>query len=174
MPVIKPTTRKIVTAKAGKPVTPKAPATATAVPALAVAATAQAAAGRSNVVPAPADAAPKAAKPSGHITRTAATIVAARTNFGGLSDRDNCYLSFYATFAGGDKRGAVTIESVHASGARPTYAGSNKPHDAGVIVRLTKAGLVSPASDGRSFSFTDKARDLAAVSTAKPRAAVTA
>ncbi|MET4190735.1 MULTISPECIES: hypothetical protein [unclassified Bradyrhizobium] len=102
------------------------------------------------------------AKPSARITRTAATVAAQRTNFGGLSDRDNAYLTFYASLAKAATDGTVTIAGIVASGRGPDYAGSAKPHDAGVIVRLGKAGLLTSTADGHGFTFTDSARSLAA------------
>lgn len=108
------------------------------------------------------------AKPAANLTRTATTVARAATNFGGLSDRDAAYIAFYAAFAKRD--GTVTLAAIVASGNRPAYAGSNKPHDAGVIVRLTKAGLIKPASDGASFTFLPAGQSLAAYSTAKPLA----
>lgn len=112
------------------------------------------------------EAAPKPARILTNVKHTVATIAAAACSFGGtVSHRDECYLAFYAGFA---KRGngTVTVEAIAQSGKRPAYAGSNKPHDAGVVQRLTKAGLVALAADGASFTFTDKAKALAAYSTA--------
>ena len=102
-----------------------------------------------------------AVKPVRGVTRTAATIVAQATNFGSLSDRDTAYLAFYAGIA---KRGngTVTLDHLATSGGKPAYTGSAKPHDAGVIVRLTKAGLITPATDGRGFTFTKAALTHAA------------
>ncbi len=105
----------------------------------------------------PASGKPEAAKPSGAVNRTAATIAADRTNFGGtVSDRDEAYLRFYAGLAKRATGGRVTLADIVASGKRPSYDGSNKPHDAGVINRLAKAGLVAKASDGHSFTFTKR------------------
>lgn len=105
--------------------------------------------------------APAAAKPVRGVNATARTIAAAATHFGGLSDRDTAYLTFYAGIA---KRGngTVTVRDLATSEARPAYNGSNKPHDAGVIVRLTKAGLLNPSADGHSFTFTTAALTHAA------------
>lgn len=101
---------------------------------------------RSNVVAPklPTVAAPTVAKPVAGIARTVRTIAARATNFGGLSDRDESYFSFYKRLAA-KHGGTVTVAQIHASGERPNYAGSNKPHDAGAIVRLCKAGLISEA-----------------------------
>lgn len=121
--------------------------------------------------PAPAVAAAPAtepAKPSANVTRTIATVAKRATNFNGLSDRDTAYLAFYAGFAKRDN-GTVTVRAIAESGLRPNYNGSSKPHDAGVIVRLTKAGLITEANG--SFTFTDKAKTLAAYTGAKPHAA---
>lgn len=110
--------------------------------------------------------APAAAKPIRGLAATARTIVANATHFGGISDRDTAYIAFYAGIA---KRGdgTVTLASLATTGDRPTYVGSNKPHDAGVINRLTKAGLVTPTADGRAFTFTTAAHTHAAYSSAK-------
>jgi hypothetical protein len=164
----KPSTRKIVTpaatatkaakaAKAAKPVTQ--PNTAeTIAPEFLNAEPVSAA----DTAPATAPETPKAAKPSGGIVRTAATVVKQLTNFGSLSDRDTAYLAFYASLAKAASDGAVTLAGIVQSGRRPEYAGSNKPHDAGVIVRLTKAGLIAPNADGHSFTFTATGKSQAA------------
>lgn len=143
--MLKPSTRKIV-AKPAKPATVKA------------AKPAQAGAALPAVIPAapiePATVVPAVAKPSANITRTAATVVRSATNFATLSDRDSAYLAFYAGIAKAAVLGNVTLGNIVLAGTRPNYLGSNKPHDAGVIVRLTKAGLIAPNADGHSFSFT--------------------
>lgn len=135
--------RKLNT-KAAKPVTAAKPEAKAAKP----------------VKPAPAPEA-KAAKPAAHITRTAAAIVRNATNFGNLSDRDAAYITFYSRLA---KRngGAVTLSQIAESGERPNYAGSAKPHDAGVINRLTKAGFLSVTESGNRIAFKDKAKTHAA------------
>jgi hypothetical protein len=97
---------------------------------------------------------PAVAKPSANITRTAATVVAQRTNFGTLSDRDTAYLGFYRRHAATQTGGIATLASIVASGLRPAHLGSNKPHDAGVINRLAKAGLIAASADGHSFTIT--------------------
>lgn len=158
----KPSTRKITT-----PATTAAtkPAKATiAKQAAAARATVATAAPTSTTVdntPAPA-AVPAVAKPAAGITRTAATIVAQRTNFGNLSDRDTAYITFYASLAKRSVTGVVTLADIVASGQRPVYVGSNKPHDAGVINRLAKANLLTASADGTSFSFRDAAKTHAA------------
>lgn len=103
----------------------------------------------------------KPAKPAATITRTAATVAKQATNYNSLSDRDNAYLAFYATFAKRLPTGRVTLADIVSSGARPTYNGSNKPHDAGVLVRLTKAGYIVPADAGHAFTFTAAGKALA-------------
>lgn len=105
----------------------------------------------------PVDAKPVAAapaKPAIRVERTAATIVAQRTNFGELSDRDGAYMRFFATFAKAARNGVVTLAAIVESGKRPAYNGSNKPHDAGVVNRLVKAGFIQHDADGKSFRFT--------------------
>lgn len=114
------------------------------------------------IVTAPEATVTEAAKPSARIARTAATIVRQATNFGGLSDRDTAYLAFYASFAKAASNGVVTLSAIVESGRKPAYNGSAKPHDAGVIVRLTKAGLIVPTDAGHNFTFTAKAKTLAA------------
>lgn len=92
-------------------------------------------------------AAPVAAKPSANITRTAATVARQATHFGDLTDRDNAYFGFYKRLIAANG-GKLTIAAIHGSGSRPTPLpgtsfSSDKPHDAGVIVRLGKAGLIA-------------------------------
>lgn len=99
----------------------------------------------------------KAAKPAGHITRTAATIAKAQANFGSLSDRDTAYLGFYKRQAS-KHGGTVTLADLHGSGERPSYNGSNKPHDAGVIQRLSQAALISVRDGGNAFTITERGR----------------
>lgn len=99
-------------------------------------------------------AAPAVAKPTANITRTAKTIAAGAANFGTLSDRDTAYLGFYRRLAATLPGNVVTLAGIVASGQRPPHVGSNKPHDAGVIERLTKAGILATASDGHSFTIT--------------------
>lgn len=146
--------RKLNTASkpASKPVTTKPVAPATPAKPVAIAA------------PVTTDA---PAKPSANITRTAACVARNRTNFGNLSDRDTAYLGFYASFAKRNGGKPVTIADIVASGREPAYAGSRKPHDAGVINRLRKAGLIAPATDGHSFTFTKLAETHAAYSSAR-------
>lgn len=103
-----------------------------------------------------------AAKPSANVTRTAATIAAGACNFGGLSDRDNAYMRFYASLAKRANGGVVTLRGIVDSGKRPDYNGSNKPHDAGVVQRLAKAGIVTIRDNGAAFVFTAKAKTHAA------------
>lgn len=117
----------------------------------------------------PAAASTAAPKPLRGVTATARTIVANATHFGGLSDRDTCYLGFYAGI-GKRSGGTVTLDALATlaqAGTKAPYDGSNKPHDAGVIVRLTKAGLITPAADGRGFTFTKAALTHAAYASAK-------
>lgn len=107
------------------------------------------------------------AKPAAGITRTISTIARGACNFGALSDRDTAYLAFYAGFAKRSASGRVTVESIAAHGTRPAYTGSAKPHDAGVIQRLAKAGLVTLLNGAAEFTFTDKAKTLAAYTGAR-------
>lgn len=157
--------------KAGKPT----PTASVPVNVLGVQAAAQASAGRSNVVapsaptvkPATTDTTNEPRKPSGNITRTAATVARNVTAFNELSDRDSAYLAFYASLAKAAPSGVVTLADIVASGRRPTYNGSNKPHDAGVINRLRKASFIAPVSDGTSFTITDNGKSRAEYTTAR-------
>lgn len=111
----------------------------------------------------------EAARPSRNVSRTIATVARQATNFGGnLSDRDAAYLAFYSRFAKAAPDGTVTVRAIAESGARPAYNGSNKPHDAGVIVRLTKAGILATAPDGSSFTVTERGKALKPYAEAKP------
>lgn len=107
----------------------------------------------------------EAAKPSANVTRTAATIAAQACNFGNLSDRDTTYMRFYASLAKRAANGVVTlrgiVDSGHARVPGATFA-SAKPHDAGVIQRLAKAGLLSIRDNGAAFVFTKAAHTHAA------------
>lgn len=111
---------------------------------------------------------PTVAKPAAHINRTASTIAAQRTNFGGvLSDRDVAYFGFFARLAKRANGKPVTIADIVASTDAPAYNGSAKKHDAGVIVRLSKANILTVAPDGSSFTFTKAALTHAAYTSAK-------
>jgi len=145
-----------------KPVAPK-PATAkpavTKLPALAAKPT------TTDAKPAPAAPEAEPAVRILPIARTCATIAAQATNFGGvLSDRDAAYIAYYAGLAKRAKAGVVTIRAIAdhftATGLKPAHGGSAKPHDAGVIVRLTKAGVIAPEADGTSFTFTKLGKTL--------------
>lgn len=95
------------------------------------------------------------------IMRTCATIARNATNFGGtLSDRDHAYIAFFASFAKAAADGIVTVRTIVDSGRVPAYSGSAKPHDAGVVNRLRKAGLLTVEADGTSFAFTPAALTL--------------
>jgi len=104
------------------------------------------------------------AKPPAGITRTAATIAAARTAFGHLSDRDNIYLAFFAKHAK-QRGGSVTLAQLATCGERPNTT-SNKPHDAGVAVRLGKAGLIAYDNVNQRITFKPAAATHAAVAKA--------
>lgn len=121
-----------------------------------------------DATPADATPAPVAAEPAAEpaprvlpIARTCATIARNATNFGGtLSDRDHAYITFYASLAALAADGIVTIRAIADSGRGPAYNGSAKPHDAGVVNRLRKAGLLTVEADGTSFAFTPNAHTL--------------
>jgi|688.fasta_scaffold222193_1 hypothetical protein len=123
-----------------------------------------------------APAAPVAGKPTverfggftlGNINRTAATVVALRTNFGGVtSDRDTAYLAAFErvrrdTEATPDGE-TITLASLAKLVKNPYYTGSAKPHDAGAINRAVKAGNVERAADGHSIKLTARGATLAA------------
>lgn len=120
--------------------------------------------------PAPAPTTPADAEPAVRIigtARTAATIANAAASFGGvLSDRDQAYIRFYASFAGAKRTGRVTLTELANSGRKPNYAGSNKPHDAGIVTRLSKAGILNVDADGSAFTFTPHALTLKIVTDA--------
>lgn len=109
---------------------------------------------------------PAVSTPSANISRTERTIAKLATNFGGLSDRDNAYIAFFARIAKRAASGIVTVRDIVADGGRPDYAGSSKPHDAGVIVRLNKAGVLASTADGASFAFTNSGKALSAYASA--------
>jgi hypothetical protein len=103
----------------------------------------------------------------GNINRTAATVVALRTNFGGVtSDRDTAYLAAFErvrrdTEATPDGE-TITLASLAKLVKNPYYTGSAKPHDAGAINRAVKAGNVERAADGHSIKLTARGATLAA------------
>jgi hypothetical protein len=171
-------TRKIVTSSkpAAKPATVAQAVAATDAAIAKLAAKAAPAADATPAKPAPttavllaaadAIATPAVAKPSAKITRTAATVAAQATNFAVLSDRDTAYLAFYSKLVKRADGARITLADIAGSGERPNYAGSNKPHDAGVIVRLTKAGLLQTATDGHGFTVSERGRTHAAYTSA--------
>lgn len=115
------------------------------------------------------DAAEAPATPSRDISRTATTIAANRTNFGGsLSDRDNAYITFFASFVSGNK--PIAIRAIAESARGPAYNGSAKPYDAGVVNRLRKAGVISVSEAGDTFTFTKTGRSLASFVSGAPKA----
>lgn len=148
-------TRKIVAKPVASKPAAKPVAAVTTVAATAAKPTPEATANATAIVAA-------AAKPAGHITRTAATIVKQAANFGSLSDRDTAYLGFYRRLAATAPNGVLTLAVIVASGQRPPHIGSNKPHDAGVIERGSKAGLYAVAADGHSFTITKLGTDTKA------------
>lgn len=94
------------------------------------------------------------ARTPAHITRTIATVARAATNYAELTERDGAYFTFYKRLAAANG-GKLTVAAIVASGGKPSYTGSCKPHDAGVIVRLTKAGLLAgTGSDASPISVT--------------------
>jgi hypothetical protein len=109
----------------------------------------------STAVPATAGTTPPAvAKPSANITRTAATVARGNTNFAEISDRDNAYFTFYKRLILAAGKAPLTVADIAKHGRNPDYTGSNKAHDAGVIVRLGKAGLLSYDTAKQAISLT--------------------
>jgi hypothetical protein len=172
-----PKNRKIITPAPVAPTSnipaPKRPARALGVPpAVKPLATASA-------IPAPADAPAKPTRIAG-VERTAATIAADRTNFAVFSDRDASYIAYYAPLAKRTTDGVITVRAIaeyfRDTGHAPAVPGSSaKPHDAGVIVRLTKAAFIVHTADGTSFRFhplvtADKAPDKAPANLLRARA----
>lgn len=167
--------KRQINVKAAKPAKPAAPVTAPVSAAPAPVATVPAVAATTKPAK-PAQAASAALLPVNDlipagVNRTAATIAKQATNFGGvLSERDNAYIAFYAGFALANS-GAFTVADVarqfKATGHKPAYSGSAKPHDAGVCVRLCKAGILTMHDNGHRFTFTDAGRKLALYTQAK-------
>lgn len=154
----KPSTRKITTPAAA---TPAKPAFTSVTGSTGFGADAAKQAATSNVAKPATPAVNKPAKPVGSLTRTAATVVAQRTNFNSLTERDEAYIAFFASFAKLNKTtGVVTLSDIRTSGKKPTYNGSDKSFDAGVIVRLTKANVLKPTATGDGFAFTDHGKTL--------------
>lgn len=109
----------------------------------------------------------------GNVARTAQTVAADRTHFGGTtSSRDEAYLALFATVAAeaNDKR-TVTLTALAAKATNHFYDGSAKPHDAGAINRARKAGNIIVASDGSSLKLSKRGAELAANVLAKLRPA---
>jgi hypothetical protein len=108
----------------------------------------------------------------GNVNRTAATVVAQRTNFSGVtSDRDTAYLAQFervrrdtAETPDGE---TITLASLAKLGKNPYYDRSAKPHDAGAINRAVKAGNVEHAADGASIKLTARGAALAAAAYSK-------
>lgn len=167
----KPSTRKITTAptatvKAAKTAVAKA-ATAARATIAAPTATVPAIVAETAIV-APTVAAPAVAKPSTStgLTRDAAGIVRAATNYGTTRDRDIAYLAFFGNTmrANGGKATLAQIRDagVRAPGApesdrkryNPLYAGSAKATDIGAINRLVKAGYLTRNGDGSELTAT--------------------
>lgn len=109
-----------------------------------------------------APATPAAAKPAVNplhrgIVRDVAGIAAQRTNFGGETDRDRAYLSFFATFAGDKRDATFTLATIRESKRTPAGAfTSAKPTDVGAINRLVKNGMLT--FNGDKLTFTAKAQ----------------
>lgn len=124
------------------------------------------------------EAAPKAVKPApvkfgpftgGNVGRTASTVAANRTAFGGVtSNRDEAYLALFATVAkAADDGRTITLAKLAERGTNAFYTGSAKPHDAGAINRARKAGNVAVSDDGSSLTLTEAGGKLASAIVAK-------
>ena len=101
------------------------------------------------------------------LTRDAAGIVAARTNFAQYSDRDSAYLHFLGTACRANS-GSATLRQIHDLGVtrsgmpdrkryNPHYSGSGKATDIGAINRLIADGYFSRSADGHTITATAKA-----------------
>lgn len=143
------------TSKAAKPAKPVAAATAVKTPTAAATANAVAIVATA--------AAPIETAPRG-LTRDAAGIVRAATNYAQYSDRDTAYLAFFGTVCRAHS-GVATLRQIHDAGItrsgmpdrkrfNPNYTGSGKATDVGAINRLIKAGYFSRSADGNTVSAT--------------------
>lgn len=101
------------------------------------------------------------------LTRDAAGIVAARTNFAQYSDRDTAYLVFFGAVCRANS-GAATLRQIHDSGItrsgmpdrkrfNPHYTGSGKATDVGAANRLISAGYFTRSPDGNTLTATARA-----------------
>src|SRR5688572_25175470 len=105
------------------------------------------------------------------LTRDAAGIVRAATNFAQYSDRDTAYLAFFGRVARANG-GTATLRQIHDAGSQrdgntrkrynPNYAGSAKATDVGAVNRLIKAGYFTRSSDGHTIIATATAKSHAA------------
>lgn len=109
--------------------------------------------------------------PTFGVNATAKRIDIGAANFGGtLSDRDNAYLSHYGKLCRTLGKRTLTLTDIatnspKAASGKPVisgYSGSAKAHDAGVVQRLAKAGLVSTGEHGAAITFTAKCNTVAA------------
>lgn len=84
-----------------------------------------------------------------------------------VSADDTAYLALFASFAKAATNGICSIAVINASGHKP--AGYTIRNNRARLVRLEKLGLAEYISaDKLQFKLTDKARGLAAYTTAKP------
>jgi hypothetical protein len=111
------------------------------------------------------------------LTRDAAGIVRAATNFNQYSDRDTAYLAFFGTTCRANA-GKATLRQIHDSGVtrsgmpdrkrfNPNYTGSGKATDVGAINRLIKAGYFTRSADGNTITATALATSSAAYTGSK-------
>ena len=105
------------------------------------------------------------------LTRDAAGIVRAATNFAQYSDRDSAYLAFFGAVCRANG-GKATLRQIHDSGItrsghpdrkhfNPNYTGSAKATDVGAINRLIADGYFSRSADGNTITALAKATDNA-------------
>lgn len=98
------------------------------------------------------------------LTRDAAGIAAARTNFEQYSGRDDAYLRFFGTVAR-QHNGVATLRQIHDAGTpngrkrlNPFYTGSAKATDVGAVNRQIKAGYFTRSADGHTLTATPLAK----------------
>lgn len=103
------------------------------------------------------------------LTRDAAGIVRAATNYAVYSDRDTAYLVFFGAVCRANS-GSATLRQIHDTGItrtgmpdrkrfNPNYSGSGKATDVGAINRLIKAGYFTRSADGNTIAATKLATE---------------
>jgi hypothetical protein len=110
-----------------------------------------------------------------NLARDAATITANRTNFGGETDRDAAYLTFFGAIARKLGTDTITLAQIADHGVtvagkacrNPFYAGSAKATDAGAINRAAKSGTITKSTDGSAITITARGQSAKAYSAGK-------